>query len=112
MVLHQLYAAGVEEVVLGGSFCTAAPFPNDLDGFWVYPKTLDITKIDPVILMMDRFDLDPFSGEWVRLAKLKYGIELFMDHPKLGGINTQSCRKFFSCSRDGRPRGCVRIVKG
>jgi hypothetical protein len=109
-VVNQLYAAGVEEVVIGGSFTTAAPFPNDIDGFWVYPQQFDPSKVDDDILMMERFELHPVSGEWVRLVKLKYGVELFMEHPALVKAG-KSFRDFFACSRDGHPRGCIRIVK-
>lgn len=109
-VLRQLFEAGIEEVYLGGSFVTKAPLPNDIDGYWVYRKGIDISKIDPVILSMDVVAMDPFSGRFVRAVKMRYGVELFMDSPN-SKIEGKTCREFFSCSRDGEPRGVIRIGK-
>jgi len=109
-VVYQLWRAGVEDIYITGSFCTKAPFPNDVDGYWVYQKGLDLSKVDPVILNMNIHALDPVSGRYVRMIKLKYGVEFFMDSPshKVEGL---TCAEFFSCSRDGVPRGIIRLRK-
>lgn len=107
-VVSQLFKAGVEEVFVGGSYCTKAPLPNDIDGYWVYKKGLDRSKIDPVILNMNSLVLDPISGRFVRAIKLKYGVEFFMDTPN-ATINGLTCERFFRFSRDGTERGIIRI---
>jgi hypothetical protein len=109
-VVSQLFAAGVEEVFIGGSFCTKTPLPNDVDGYWVYKKGLDRNKIDPVILNMNAHALDPVSGRFVRAIKLKYGVEFFMDSPN-ATIDGLTCAEFFGFSRDGKERGIIRVRK-
>jgi hypothetical protein len=112
LVVQQLWDAGVAEIFIDGSFCTSTPIPNDIDGYWVYVKGLDRAKLDPVLLQFDRVVTDPSTGEPVRPMKLRYGVE-FAVHP----INRAtpfglSYPEFFSRSRDGVPRGYVRIVHG
>jgi hypothetical protein len=110
-VVNQLWDAGVKEIFIDGSFCTATPVPNDIDGYWVFVKGFDHTKVDPVLLQYDVFVTDPTSGLAVRPMKLRYGIELYV-HPiqkaTMGGITYP---EFFARSRDGVPRGYVRIVR-
>jgi hypothetical protein len=109
-VVRQLWDAGVEEIYIAGSFITAAPLPNDVDGYWVYRKGIDLSKIDPVILNMNIHVLDPISGRYVRMIKLKYGCEFFM-HSRNAIPKGITCAEFFAFSRDGVPRGTIRLKK-
>lgn len=81
-VLNQLWAAGVKDVFIDGSFCTATPVPNDIDGYWLFVPGIDVSKLDPVLLQLAVFVTDPTTGEAVRPMKLRYGVELFV-HPYL-----------------------------
>lgn len=109
-VVGQLWLAGVDEIYIAGSYCTQAPLPNDIDGYWVYKPGIDPTKIDPVILQMNTHALDPVSGRFTRVIKLKYGVEFFVETPnrRIDGMTHQ---EFFTCSRDGSPRGIIRLRK-
>ena len=41
------WAAGIEEIYIGGSFCTEKPDPGDVDGYWVEPDEGVYDRIDP-----------------------------------------------------------------
>jgi hypothetical protein len=41
------WAAGVEKIFIGGSFCTEKPDPGDIDGYWVEPDPEVYQRIDP-----------------------------------------------------------------
>lgn len=109
-VIAQLWAAGVDEIYIAGSFCTAAPLPNDIDGFWVYKQGIDTSKIDPVVLQMNTHAIDPVTGRVTRVMKIKYGVEFFMETPNFR-LDGMTLREFFSRSRDGSPRGLIRLRK-
>jgi len=111
VVVRQLWNAGVQEVFIDGSFCTATPVPNDIDGYWVYVPAFDPTKVDPVLLQMDIFVADPSTGEAVRPMKLRYGVEFFVHPLNRATASGLSYPVFFSRSRDGVPRGYVCVIK-
>lgn len=111
VVVRQLWNAGVQEVCIDGSFCTATPIPNDIDGYWVYVQGFDRTKVDPVLLQMDIFVADPSTGQPVRPMKLRYDVEFFVHPLNRATANGLSYPEFFSRSRDGVPRGYVRVIK-
>lgn len=110
-VVQQFWAAGVDEICIDGSFCTATPIPNDIDGYWVYTPAFDRTKVDPVLLQFDVFVADPSTGERVRPMKLRYGVEFFVHPITLATAGGLTYPEFFSRSRDGVTRGYVRIIK-
>jgi hypothetical protein len=110
-VITQLWNAGVEEICIDGSFCTATPVPKDIDGYWVFVKGLDTTKIDPVLLQMSVVITDPSTGELVRPMKLRYGVEFYVHPIHKATPQGMTYPEFFSRSRDGVARGYVRIVK-
>jgi hypothetical protein len=111
IVVEQLWDAGVVEVCIDGSFCTLTPIPNDIDGYWIYVKNLDVNKLDPVLLQVGTFVTDPSSGEPVRPMKLRYGVEFFVHPIHRATSDGLSYPEFFSRSRDGIARGLVRILK-
>jgi hypothetical protein len=110
-VLRQLFDAGVDEVFIGGSFSTGAPAPNDIDAFWTFKTGIDLSKIDPVLLIMDAHVRDPATGKRVRPMKLKYGVELFVEIGHAPTMSGKPFREFFGHSRDGIARGLVRLVR-
>jgi hypothetical protein len=110
-VVRQLWDAGVQEVFIDGSFCTATPVPNDIDGYWIYIQGFDRTKVDPVLLQMDIFVADPSTGEAVRPMKLRYGVEFFVHPLNRATASGLSYPEFFSRSRDGVDRGYVGVIK-
>ncbi|MBA4549109.1 hypothetical protein H1R82_03345 [Thermoactinomyces intermedius] len=48
-LVKQLWDAGIEEVYIGGSFCTDAPQPGDLDAYFV----LDIGDVNDRDIAID-----------------------------------------------------------
>ena len=42
-----LWAAGVEDIFIDGSFCTEKLDPGDVDGYWVEPDAGVYDRIDP-----------------------------------------------------------------
>ncbi len=99
------------EIYIDGSFCTATPVPNDIDGYWIYVKGFDRTKVDPVLLQYDVFVTDPATGSPERPMKLRYGIELYVHPIQKATLDGITYPEFFARSRDGVPRGYVRIIK-
>jgi len=110
-VLSQLWAAGVNDVFIDGSFCTATPVPNDIDGYWLFVPGIDTSKLDPVLLQLAVFVADPTTGEAVRPMKLRYGVEFFVHPISKATITGMTYPEFFSRSRDGLPRGYVHIIR-
>jgi hypothetical protein len=107
--LDAFWAAGIEEVFIDGSFCTAKPDPGDIDGYWVEPDMDVYERIDSYWI---DFTLVPIP----RLGKRKWrmwaehGVEFFI-HPVMDAAPNISFPEFFRQDRDGRPRGVIRIVK-
>lgn len=107
---QELWAAGVDDLRIDGSFVTEKPVPGDIDGFWVWHDGIDFERIPPILRDWSRIP-DPISGKpkypmWYRL-----GIELLV-HPVMMGTATIDLPTFFSHSRDAVPRGYVRVIPG
>jgi Family of unknown function (DUF6932) len=45
--VEALWAAGVAQIFVDGSFCTEKPEPGDIDGYWVEPDDGVYERIDP-----------------------------------------------------------------
>lgn len=109
VVSGQLFAAHVDELYIAGSFCTANPVPKDIDGFWVYHPGVDVSKIDTLILQPNNFVIDPQSGYRVMAMTLKFGVEFFIQVHPHDTMNGEPFKAFYSHSRDGVPRGIIRV---
>lgn len=126
--VKQLWAVGIEEVYIDGSFCTDKYQPNDIDGYFIVP---DPKEVLDGTLAQKLNKLDPYQcwgWEWRRFdpygnLQLEmwycYRVELF---PHCQGIysgvpNEQGQNmkfdEFFRTDRDFLiPKGIVKLVKG
>jgi hypothetical protein len=104
----RLFAAGVRDLRIDGSFVTAKPFPGDIDGFWVAEVGVRYDAIPPILmdfsLVRDPGGREPKFPMWFAM-----GVELFV-HPQMRGDAQHDLPHFFSHSRDGVPRGYVQVV--
>lgn len=104
-----LWAAGVEQIFVDGSFCTEKPDPGDIDGYWIEPDDGVYDRIDPYWI---DFELVPIP----RLRKRKWrmwvdhGVEFFV-HPMMQATPELGFPEFFRRDRDGHPRGIIQVVK-
>lgn len=107
-VARMLFAAGVTDLRVDGSFVTEKPDPGDIDGFWTLDEGV---RFDDVPAVLKDFSLlrDPHSGKPKFPMWHRYGIELYL-HPHMGGFEPGDLPEFFSHSRDGVARGYVRVV--
>jgi len=107
--VEALWAAGVEQIFVDGSFCTEKPDPADIDGYWIEPDDGVYERIDPYWI---DFELVPVP----RLRKRKWrmwvdhGVEFFI-HPGMLAAPGLGFPEFFRRDRNGRPRGIVQVVK-
>ena len=103
------WAAGIEEIYIGGSFCTEKPDPCDVDGYWVEPDESVYDRIDPYWI---DFELVPIPQarrlKWRMWAD--HGVEFFI-HPAMQAGPDISFPQFFQQDRDGRPRGVIQVMK-
>jgi len=103
------WAAGIEEIYIGGSFCTEKPDPGDVDGYWVEPDESVYDRIDPYWI---DFELVPIPQarrlKWRMWAD--HGVEFFI-HPAMQAGPDISFPQFFQQDRDGRPRGVIQVMK-
>lgn len=97
--LENLRAAGVTRVFLDGSFVTAKPEPNDIDGCWDIDEYVDVEALDPVFL--------DFSHHRQAMRE-KYGLDFFIANTiELG--SGMPFVEFFQINRDGQPKGILLI---
>lgn len=105
-----LFAAGVTDLRVDGSFVTEKPEPGDIDGFWVAHEGVRFQDIPPLLLDFNVV-VDPSGGKPKFPMWFKWGIELFV-HPYMGGFEAGDLPEFFSHSRDGVARGYIRVIPG
>lgn len=96
--LDNLSAAGVEKVWIDGGFVTNDPYPNDVDGCWELKPSVNVDKLDKVLLDWD----PPREG-----MKRKYGVDFFIEGTLLGG--DEPVEKYFQEDRDGNAKGILVI---
>jgi hypothetical protein len=126
--VKQLWACGIEEVYIDGSFCTDKYQPNDVDGYFVVPDPRQVFD-GSLVEKLNR--LDPYkSWGWNRCRFDEYGnlqlemwyryrVELF---PHCAGVYSGVMNekgenmKFDELFRKDRdfdvPKGIVQLVKG
>lgn len=101
--------AGIEEIYIDGSFCTAKPDPEDIDGYWVEPDSGIYGRLDPYWLDFTPVFL-PRVGKYKWRMWADHGVEFFI-HPAMQAAPSTSFAEFFRKSRDGRQRGVIRIIR-
>lgn len=107
--LEAFWAAGIEEICIGGSFCTEKPDPVDIDGYWVEPDPGIYERIDPYWIGF-QLVLIPRLRKWKSRMWADHGVEFFI-HPSLQATPEAGFPEFFRQDRNGRPRGAIQVVK-
>ncbi|MEZ5402633.1 MAG: hypothetical protein R2729_23360 [Bryobacteraceae bacterium] len=107
--VEAFWAAGIEEIYIDGSFCTAKPDPADIDGYWVEPDPGVYDRIDPYWIDFELI-LVPHLRKWKWRMWAEHGVEFFI-HPAMQAEPDVGFPAFFRSDRDGLPRGIVRIVR-
>jgi len=106
--VQALWAAGIREIYIGGSFCTEKPDPGDIDGYWVEPDPEVYDRIDPYWI-----DFELIFMPLVRKRKWRMwaerGVEFFI-HPGMQASPDMDFPTFFRRDRDGRPRGVIQVI--
>jgi hypothetical protein len=107
--VEALWAAGVEQIFVDGSFCTEKPDPGDIDGYWVEPDEGVYERIDPYWI---DFELVPVPHTRMRKWRMwvDHGVELFI-HPAMKAGPELGFSEFFRGDRNGRARGIIQVVK-
>jgi hypothetical protein len=107
--IEAFWAAGIEEIYIGGSFCTEKPDPGDIDGYWIEPDPGVYERIDPYWI-----DFELVLVPHLRMRKWRmwadHGVEFFI-HPAMQASPQMGFPEFFRRDRDGRPRGVIQVVK-
>jgi len=126
--VKQLWACGIDEIYIDGSFCTDKYQPSDIDGYFIPPDpkavfdgTLvrKLNQLDPHACWgWDRYRLDPYGNYQLEMWH-RYRIDLF---PHCQGVysgipnrkgKNMTLDEFFRTDRDfGVEKGIVRLMKG
>jgi hypothetical protein len=107
--VNAFWAAGIEEIYIDGSFCTEKPDPGDIDGYWVEPDPEVYNRIDPYWVDFELI-LVPHLRQWKWRMWVEQGVEFFV-HPAMQASREMGFPEFFRRSRDGVPRGVIRVVR-
>jgi Family of unknown function (DUF6932) len=107
--IEALWAAGVEQIFVDGSFCTEKPDPGDIDGYWVEPDDGVYERIDPYWIDFELVPV-PQTRMWKWRMWVDRGVEFFVD-PVMQAGPELGFPEFFRRDRDGRPRGIIQVVK-
>jgi hypothetical protein len=119
VLVLQLRSVGISEVYVDGSFCTNKDRPGDIDGYfvtdfgaWVGGQRAGLLALDSA---WDLARVDSATGKPIMWTK--HRVELYpvfrppFERNSSRGIEpTETIDSFFRTSRDGSPRGLVRIV--
>ena len=100
--LGNLEVSGVKVVFIDGSFTTRKIHPRDVDGCWEVNPSVDVALLDPVFL--------DFSDHCSAMRR-KYGVHFFIAQRIEGGSGVPFST-FFQTTRDGRPKGILRMTLG
>lgn len=107
--MEAFWAAGIRDIYIDGSFCTAKPDPGDIDGYRVEPDPGVYDRIDPYWIDFEVvFIPKARKMRWRMWAD--HGVEFFI-HPLMDAAPGVGFPQFFRQDREGRPRGVVKIVK-
>lgn len=96
-----LAAAGVERLVLAGSFFSSKQEPQDVDGYWVDGPSVDPDKLAEVT---------PDLTALREAMKREYGVDFLVCRPGgPEGPQAQSFDQFFQVDKGGNPRGILLV---
>lgn len=109
VAVDALWAAGIEEIYIDGSFCTEKPDPGDVDGYWVEPDEDVYDRIDPYWIDFEPV-LVPHLRKWKWRMWADHGVEFFI-HPAMQASPEMGFPEFFRQDRDGKPRGLIQVIK-
>lgn len=103
--LANLAVAGVKRVWIGGSFVTADPHPDDVDGCWEPNESMDVNELDNVFL-----DTRPPRQS----MKNKYGVDFLNACAVLADPDAQgqTVQDYFQEDRNGNPKGILIVEIG
>ena len=99
-------AAGVEFVLVDGSYTTDKADPEDIDGCWSASGDIDIAKIDPVFWKFS--NSIEFQAQRVK-AKAQYVLDFFIAENIEAGSG-KPFSDFFKTNREGDPKRIIKIV--
>lgn len=126
IVVHQLWAIGIHDIFVDGSFAEDKDHPNDIDGYFV----CDLTTLASGELERKLNRIDPHKvWTWDPAARRRYRgypkgqlpmwhhyrVELYPHFGQLSGIRDRYGNElefpsaFRMSRRDGRPRGIIKI---
>ena len=91
-------AAGIEEIFIDGSFCSAKPDPGDVDGYWVEPDAQVYDRIDPYWTDFEMVFV-PHSRKRKWRMWADHGLEFFI-HPVMRASVEAGCPEFFRHDRE------------
>jgi hypothetical protein len=109
IAVEALWAAGIEEIYIDGSFCTEKPDPGDVDGYWVEPDEGVYDRVDHYWIDFEMI-LIPYLGKRKWRMWADHGVEFFI-HPAMQAGAEISFPQFFRQDRDGQPRGVIQVVQ-
>lgn len=107
--LEAFWSAGIEEIFIDGSFCTAKRDPQDIDGYWIEPDDGVYDRIDPYWIDFEHIPIPHLRKHKWRMWT-DHGVEFFV-HPAMQAAANVDFSAFFREDRNGLPRGIVRVVK-
>ena len=107
--MEAFWAAGIEQIYVGGSFCTNKPDPGDIDGYWVELDPGVFGRIDPYWIDFE-LTLVPHARQWKWRMWAEHGVEFFI-HPAMQAGPETGFPELFRRDRDGEPRGVIRVVR-
>lgn len=128
VLVKQLWAVGIDEVYVDGSFVEDKDHPNDIDGYFVCSADAiasgrlesELNRIDPQkCWTWDRQKRRAYRGYPKRQLPMwhAYRVELYPHYSGLiAGIDEHGNQLEFpayfrKCRRSGHPKGIIRIVK-
>jgi len=107
--VHAFWEAGIEEIVIDGSFCTGKPDPGDIDGYWVEPDAEVYDRIDPYWIDFELILVPHLRKRKWRMWS-EHGVEFFI-HPEMQAQPGMDFPDFFRRDRNGKARGVIRVVR-
>jgi hypothetical protein len=107
--VQTFWMAGIEDIFIGGSFCTEKPDPGDVDGYWVEPDDGVYDRIDAYWIDFEMI-LVSQARKWKWRMWGDYGVEFFI-HPIMHAGPGLGFPEFFRRDRAGLPRGVIQIVR-
>jgi len=98
-------SAGVQFILIDGSYTTDKADPEDIDGCWSASGNIKINKINPVFWNFS--NSTEFQAQRAK-AKDQYGLDFFIAET-LEGNSGKSFSEFFKTNRNGDRKGIIKI---